>query len=83
FLHKIVDGPADKSYGIHVARLAGLPTAVIERAKEVLSNLENDSLDGQNRPRIARDHGRKRKKKNTKSTSRQPSLFDLLEMDDW
>ena len=40
FLHKIVDGPADKSYGIQVAKLAGLPKEVILRAKEVYNTLE-------------------------------------------
>ncbi len=40
FLHKIVPGAADKSYGIHVARLAGVPPLVIERAKEILAQLE-------------------------------------------
>ncbi len=41
FLHQVVDGPADKSYGIHVARLAGLPESVIRRAREVLARLES------------------------------------------
>jgi len=41
FLRKIIPGGADKSYGIHVAQLAGLPRAVIHRAEEVLSDLEN------------------------------------------
>ena len=40
FLRKIVEGGADRSYGIHVARLAGLPPAVINRAREVLTQLE-------------------------------------------
>lgn len=40
FLRKIIEGGADRSYGIHVARLAGLPPSVIARAKEVLSQLE-------------------------------------------
>jgi DNA mismatch repair protein MutS len=40
FLHKIVPGPADRSYGIQVAKLAGLPKGVIERAKEVYNTLE-------------------------------------------
>jgi len=40
FLRKIVPGGADRSYGIHVAKLAGLPTSVIERAREVLAQLE-------------------------------------------
>ncbi len=42
FLRKIVKGSTDKSYGIHVACLAGLPDAVINRAKEILSHLENN-----------------------------------------
>ncbi len=42
FLHKIVDGSADKSYGIHVARLAGIPRQVNERAREILRRLESD-----------------------------------------
>ncbi len=42
FLRKIVRGSTNKSYGIHVARLAGLPNDVIHRAKEILSHLEND-----------------------------------------
>ena len=40
FLHRIVEGAADRSYGIQVARLAGLPPAVIDRAKEILGRLE-------------------------------------------
>lgn len=45
FLHKIVPGAADKSYGIHVARLAGVPIEVNERAKQILSHLENEQID--------------------------------------
>jgi DNA mismatch repair protein MutS len=44
FLRKIVEGAADKSYGIQVARLAGVPREVISRAKEILSNLEQSEL---------------------------------------
>jgi DNA mismatch repair protein MutS len=54
FLRKLVEGAADKSYGIHVARLAGIPRAVIDRAKEVLANLENQSLDIEDQPALAR-----------------------------
>ena len=53
FLHKLVDGAADKSYGIHVARLAGVPREVNERAKEVLAQLEEEHLDGRGQPKIA------------------------------
>ena len=41
FLHKVVPGGADKSYGIHVAQLAGIPRTVIDRASQVLKHLEN------------------------------------------
>ena len=43
FLHKIVPGGADRSYGIHVAQLAGLPRAIIQRANEILRQLEASS----------------------------------------
>ena len=46
FLHKIVPGAADKSYGIHVARLAGVPPQVVERAKQILAQLEKHLLQG-------------------------------------
>jgi DNA mismatch repair protein MutS len=46
FLHKISEGPADRSYGIHVAALAGLPPGVLARAREILSTLENESASG-------------------------------------
>ncbi len=41
FLHKIVPGGTDKSYGIHVAKLAGIPKSILERSKEILAELEN------------------------------------------
>src|SRR5206468_565309 len=53
FLHKIVPGAADKSYGIHVARLAGVPRSVNERAKQILSQLEAEHLGDNGRPKIA------------------------------
>lgn len=54
FLHKIIAGAADKSYGIHVARLAGVPRPVIDRAKEILAQLEEEHLDAEGRAKIAR-----------------------------
>jgi len=54
FLHKIVEGAADKSYGIHVARLAGVPREVIGRAKDILAQLEDEHLDAEGRAKIAR-----------------------------
>jgi DNA mismatch repair protein MutS len=53
FLHKIIPGAADKSYGIHVARLAGVPKEVNERAKQVLSHLEQEHLDQAGKPKAA------------------------------
>ncbi len=53
FLHKIVEGGTDKSYGIHVARLAGIPRKVVDRAKVILGNLEAASLTPNDKPRFA------------------------------
>ena len=54
FLHKIIEGAADKSYGIHVARLAGVPREVIQRSKDILAQLEEEHLDPEGRAKIAR-----------------------------
>ncbi len=62
FLRKIVPGPSDQSYGIHVAKLAGIPRSVIDRAKEVLHNLEKLELDESGLPRLAYRSRRKRDK---------------------
>ncbi len=53
FLRKIVEGGTNRSYGIQVARLAGLPQKVIDRAKEILFNLEKGELDAMGMPKIA------------------------------
>jgi len=76
FLRKIQKGAADKSYGIQVARLAGLPAAVIERAKEILANLEGAELNAQGRPRLAEAKSTRRKAK-TDEPRPQPTLFDF------
>ena len=52
FLRKIIPGGADKSYGIQVARLAGLPESVLKRAREVLFNLEKSEFDEVGLPKI-------------------------------
>jgi DNA mismatch repair protein MutS len=66
FLRKIIKGGADKSYGIQVARLAGLPPEVIARAREVLGNLETSELNADGKPKLAEKPplytARKRKK---------------------
>jgi DNA mismatch repair protein MutS len=53
FLRHLVSGAASRSYGIQVARLAGLPESVIARARAILANLEGGELDERGRPRIA------------------------------
>ena len=50
FLRKIAEGPADKSYGIQVARLAGLPKPIIDRAKAILGHLEQNATRPETRP---------------------------------
>ena len=57
FLRRIVPGPASQSYGIQVARLAGVPAPVIERAKEILHNLEQGELTEAGQPRLAQHDG--------------------------
>jgi DNA mismatch repair protein MutS len=54
FLRQLVEGGANRSYGIQVARLAGLPRSVVDRAKEVLNNLQGQELDEVGQPRIAK-----------------------------
>lgn len=67
FLHRIVPGAADRSYGIHVARLAGVPREVIERADVILERLEADHHDESGRTTIPA--------RTRRSRSRQLSLF--------
>ena len=53
FLRKIEPGGSDRSFGIQVARLAGLPAGVVVRAQEILGNLERTEFDREGRPRLA------------------------------
>jgi DNA mismatch repair protein MutS len=57
FLHKIEPGETDKSYGIHVARLAGVPEDVIDRAKDILQGLETKVLDSSAETEESEDKG--------------------------
>lgn len=70
FLHKILPGGTDKSYGIQVGRLAGLPKPVIQRAKEVLANLEEAEISADGKPKLARS-----KKKGVVRETPQMFLF--------
>ena len=81
FLHKILPGAADKSYGIQVARLAGLPKPVLDRAKAILSHLELNS----SKPTAKSQKKTDPKPKTTKledtmpePNSPQMNLFDFL-----
>ncbi len=67
FLHKIAAGSADQSYGIHVARLAGVPAEVLSRAKEVLAQLEAHHLD--------KELPKPRRRRSSILPELQPSLF--------
>jgi DNA mismatch repair protein MutS len=71
FLRKIIPGGADKSYGIQVARLAGLPKEILERAKDILAHLENSSRA------TAEPKSRGKKSAKTMPEARKPQL-DLL-----
>ena len=73
FLRKIQLGPSDKSYGIHVARLAGVPGEVNQRAKDILAQMEAEHLDERGRPKIARPD------KSRSSGGLQLSLFGVAE----
>ena len=74
FLRKIVPGEADKSYGIQVARLAGLPKIVLNRANEVLFNLEQSEFDEVGMPKISRSENI-----DSQTTYRQLGLFQESE----
>jgi DNA mismatch repair protein MutS len=71
FLRKIIPGGADKSYGIQVARLAGLPKEILERAKDILAHLENSSRA------TAETKPRRKKTAKTMPDAQKPQL-DLL-----
>lgn len=75
FLRKIVPGGSNRSYGIQVARLAGIPDSVIARAKEILSNLEKKEIDPWGRPTIAQG---KRAKSLSKGGPVQAELFGYM-----
>ncbi len=71
FLRKIVPGPADKSYGIQVAQLAGLPERVIRRAREILATLEEGEFTETGQPRLAQ-----RRRQRPGDSDRQLRFFE-------
>ncbi len=72
FTHRVEPGASDRSYGIHVARLAGVPRPVIDRAREILGNLESDEYGRDGLPRLSRSGGGR------KNTNPQTSLFPMM-----
>jgi DNA mismatch repair protein MutS len=88
FLRRVEEGAADRSYGIQVARLAGIPVEVIERAREILLNLESEEYSPDGMPRLGR-HARRRsaqpvlplfpERREPTSASRDAAGRDLLE----
>jgi DNA mismatch repair protein MutS len=71
FLRKVMEGSSSHSYGIQVARLAGVPANVIRRAREILENLESGQWDDAGQPRLAPS----RKGRGQQHEEEQPSLF--------
>lgn len=72
FLHRIVEGAAGRSYGIHVAKIAGVPRLVTDRAATILATLENDHVSADGRPKVPQ-------RETTKQRRQQKSLFQLPE----
>jgi DNA mismatch repair protein MutS len=81
FLRKIIPGGADKSYGIHVAQLAGLPRSVVHRAEEVLADLENHTEEKAARRTRPPRRGGHPSEQLLLFGERHPIIDDILEMD--
>ncbi|MFN6314244.1 MAG: DNA mismatch repair protein MutS, partial [Planctomyces sp.] len=71
-LHRIVAGAAGRSYGIHVAKIAGVPRGVTERATSILKTLEQDHLQADGRPKVPQRETSPQKRQ-------QKALFELPE----
>ncbi|MBT5927903.1 MAG: DNA mismatch repair protein MutS [Verrucomicrobia bacterium] len=78
FLHQILPGGTDKSYGIQVARLAGVPNDVIQRAKQILNNLEEAELSPVGQAKLKSRHRAEREKLKKIEPSPQLDLFSGL-----
>ncbi len=85
FLRKLIEGGTNRSYGIQVARLAGIPKEVIERSKEILKNIEKGELNEEGEPNIARSKKRPKKHADVQLTlfkTSNQALVDKLEQID-
>ncbi|MCA9086636.1 MAG: DNA mismatch repair protein MutS, partial [Planctomycetaceae bacterium] len=72
FLHRVIEGAAGRSYGIHVAKLAGVPRTVTERAATILESLENQHVTDEGKPAVP-------ERESKRVRSQQLSLFELPE----
>ena len=72
FLHRIVEGAAGRSYGIHVAKIAGVPRRVTERATTILATLEDEHITADGRPKVPQ-------RETTRQRRQQKSLFEFPE----
>jgi len=77
FLHKLMRGGTNKSYGIQVAALAGVPPKVVERAHEILKNIEKGEFDHFGKPRIAASTGQENKK-HIGAAAKHPNQLNLF-----
>ncbi|MGD8500467.1 MAG: hypothetical protein PVJ86_07450, partial [Phycisphaerales bacterium] len=77
FLHKILPGGTDKSYGIHVAKLAGVPKTILERSKEILEELESTFQKEATGEHLSR-HKTKEPDKDTLFVQKHKSVLDKL-----
>jgi len=79
FLRQIVPGGTDKSYGIHVAKLAGLPDSIINRAKEILENLENSAMSKDGDVVLAMHHNNDKTAKYSTADDKGSEFFGVTE----
>ncbi|KPK24985.1 MAG: DNA mismatch repair protein MutS [Desulfobacterales bacterium SG8_35_2] len=77
FLHKLMRGSTNRSYGIQVAALAGVPPKVVERAHEILKNIEKGEFDHFGKPRIAAST-EQQDKKQTGTAAKHPNQLSLF-----
>ena len=78
FMHKILEGEADKSYGIHVAKLAGIPSSVTNSAAKILSNLKSKKSKNQTKKK----HGTEVVIVNSKEIENFLEEFDKINVDE-
>jgi DNA mismatch repair protein MutS len=77
FLHKILPGGTDKSYGIHVAKLAGVPKSIVKRSAEILEELESTFAEEATSDRLAR-HKTKQPDKDLLFVEKHKSVLEKL-----